>query len=209
MTKSLIIVFVKNLVEGRVKTRLAKSIGNFAALEVYGELLNITEKAVLGTGLSSWVFFSDHIEETHWKSSKKFVQSGEDLGARMKQAFEQAFAAGYESVILIGSDLPDIDTALIKEGFSRLKQHEVVFGTAEDGGYYLVGLNSMVNDIFSNKPWSTPHLLSTTLQELKALGMDIALLNNLNDIDTVEDLRNSGFLNNRPNLKQTIEQYND
>ncbi|MEM1003491.1 MAG: TIGR04282 family arsenosugar biosynthesis glycosyltransferase, partial [Bacteroidota bacterium] len=150
----LIIVFAKNLIEGRVKTRLARDIGDFAALEVYKELLKVTEEATANSGIETWVFYSQEIDNQQWQNSKKLVQFGNDLGEKMKNAFKVAFQAGYKSVVLIGSDLPDMNHSIISKAFSKLENDQMVFGPADDGGYYLIGLNSMIDKIFSNKPWS-------------------------------------------------------
>ncbi|MFB0925737.1 MAG: glycosyltransferase, partial [Vicingaceae bacterium] len=87
-------------------------------------------------------------------------------GDRMSNAFENGFKQGYEKVILIGSDLPEISPSIIQEGFDKLEKSEVVFGPAEDGGYYLIGMKKSRKFIFENKPWSETGLLEITLDEL-------------------------------------------
>lgn len=139
MTKELIIVFVKNIKLGKVKTRLAKTIGNQAAFEVYSELVKITETATQNTTFDKRIYFSDAIVETKWGTHFKAVQHGENLGERMKNAFKKGFEDGYERIILIGSDLPDINSTHLEAGLQALKQNEIVFGPAIDGGYYLIG----------------------------------------------------------------------
>ena len=99
----------------------------------------------------------------------------------------------YEKIILIGSDLPDISTEIIEKGFSELDKNKVVFGPAEDGGYYLVGMNKLQKSIFENKPWSEPELLKQTLNELEKQKTSFSLLQTLNDIDTFEDLKSSSI----------------
>lgn len=208
MTKHLLIIFVKNLIEGQVKTRLAKTIGNHAALQVYKSLLHTTELASNGTH-DTWVFYSKEIDKNQWPKAKKFLQQGQDLGAKMKHAFNEGFAAGYSSIILIGSDLPDMSSAVIEKGFAQLKQSSISFGPATDGGYYLIGLTKMIPQIFENKLWSQSNLLDLTLQELHSLGNRATLLDSYNDVDTIEDLIASGYLEKHPSLKQTLEQLND
>lgn len=208
-SEKLIIVFAKNLIEGTVKTRLAKSIGNFAALQVYKELLKVTEDASSHPEADTWVFYSKQIDAQQWPNAKKFVQTGDDLGQKMSSAFKEAFSAGYKSVVLIGSDLPDMNKKVISEAFLSLKTHDAVFGPAEDGGYYLVGLNAMIEDIFINKPWSQKSLLHETLQVLHSNRINSSTLEVLNDIDTIEDLKTSGFLEKRDKLAKTIALFND
>ena len=109
----------------------------------------------------------------------------------MQKAFKKAFKDGFEKIILIGSDLPEISAEIIQEGFDSLDKNEVVFGPAEDGGYYLVGMKKSQSFIFENKPWSNPKLLETTLKELGKQDVSFSLLKTLNDIDTFEDFKSS------------------
>ncbi|MGB0881915.1 MAG: TIGR04282 family arsenosugar biosynthesis glycosyltransferase [Vicingaceae bacterium] len=196
MSKSLLIVFVKNIILGKVKTRLAKTVGDNMAFEVYKELVDITEDCSKKVNADKHIYFSDVVINSKWVDELKFVQQGENLGERMKNAFNFGFEKGYEKIILIGSDLPDITPETIEEGFLGLNHKEIVFGPAEDGGYYLVGMNKPNNFIFENKPWSKSCLLETTLKELKEKEVDTVLLKTLNDIDTFEDLKTSKIYNN-------------
>ena len=206
MSKELVIVFVKNIKLGKVKTRLAKTIGNQGAFEVYSELVKITEKATEGLSADKRIYFSDAVVDSKWKNDYKTVQQGIDLGERMKNAFKKGFEDGYKSIVLIGSDLPDLTANHINEGLKALKQNDVTFGPAEDGGYYLLGLSKMYNSVFDNKPWSETHLLEETLNELKEKQVSYTLLDQLNDIDTFEDLENSIFYKTNEVLQSKINQ---
>lgn len=209
MKKKLLIVFVKNLELGEVKTRLAKSIGNENAFEIYKELIAITENVTSKIDFDKMIYFSDRISESQWIDSEKRIQFGADLGAKMRNAFADGFALGYDSIVLIGSDLPEISKELIIDGFDELEINDVVFGPAEDGGYYLIGMNQQFNDIFKNKPWSQPNLLNVTLSELMKNDTNFSMLKTLNDIDTYEDLIASDFYKNNAELQQKIKQFND
>ncbi|WP_221930752.1 TIGR04282 family arsenosugar biosynthesis glycosyltransferase [Changchengzhania lutea] len=209
MTKELIIIFVKNIKLGKVKTRLAKTIGNQGAFEVYKELVKITEGATKSTTTDKRIYFSDAIIENKWKNDYKAVQEGENLGERMRNAFKKGFEEGYERIVLIGSDLPDITSKHIINGLEVLKTKDLVFGPAEDGGYYLIGLSKMNDLVFDNKPWSQPQLLQVTLKELVKNNMDYALLETLNDIDTYEDLVTSAFYKLNPELQKKLKQFHD
>ena len=189
--RKLLIVFVKNIKQGKVKTRLAASIGNKEAVMVYNQLIDITEAATVKLSVDRAIYYSDFLDESRWLSDAKMVQTGSDLGQRMKNAFADGFDGGYEQIVLIGSDLPDISVEIINEAFTKLEKQEVVFGPANDGGYYLVGLTKPQASIFVNKPWSQPNLLALTLDELDKQKVGYALLNTYNDVDTFEDLKNS------------------
>ncbi len=194
MKKNLLIIFVKNIVLGKVKTRLAKTVGNDAAFQVYKYLVEITEKETENLeDFDKHIYFSDVVIDTKWKNDKKFVQKGNDLGQRMKNAFQHGFDLGYENIIGLGSDLPDLTKNEIDAGLAVLKEKDVVFGPATDGGYYLIGMNKMFPSIFENKPWSTNILLKETLNELENQSISFGLIKELNDIDTFEDLKSSSI----------------
>lgn len=206
MTDSLVIVFVKNIKLGTVKTRLAKTIGDFAAFEVYSELVKITENATDALKVDKRIYFSDAVVDTKWKKDVKTVQKGKDLGERMLNAFKDGFEAGYKKIVLIGSDLPDINAGHITDGLIALDENEVVFGPAEDGGYYLVGMSKLHTSIFTNKPWSQPNLLKVTLQELQNNKVSVGILAVLNDIDTYDDLIASDFYKSNLKLQGKIQE---
>jgi rSAM/selenodomain-associated transferase 1 len=195
MSKNLLIVFVKNIILGKVKTRLAKTVGDNMAFDVYKELVDITEACSKKVTATKHIYFSDVVINSLWVDELKFVQEGVDLGERMQKAFEKGFSEGYERIVLIGSDLPDISDQIIQEGLDCLEKNEVVFGPAEDGGYYLVGMNKPHFSVFQNKEWSTEGLLKTTLSELNERKIKVGLLKTLNDIDTFEDLKASKIYN--------------
>lgn len=209
MSKALVIVFVKNIKLGKVKTRLAKTIGNQGAFEVYSELVKVTEKASKNLSADKRIYFSEAIVESQWKNDYKAIQQGADLGERMKNAFKKGFEDGYDRIVLIGSDLPDITANHINQGLKALKENEVVFGPAEDGGYYLIGLSKMHDFVFNNKPWSEVHLLKETLKELKEKQVTFTTLETLNDIDTYEDLIASKFYQSNIRLQEKIKQLHD
>lgn len=189
MTKNLLIIFVKNPELGKVKTRLAKSIGDHAALNIYKKLISTTEKATSKLKADRHIYFSGVISNEYWKLDSKTTQQGVDLGERMLNAFKNGFSKSYDRVILIGSDLPEISEEIINNTFSKLEENEVVFGPSEDGGYYLVGMSNLHECVFENKPWSTMTLLKETLAELKQKNVDVSLMETLNDIDTFDDLK--------------------
>jgi rSAM/selenodomain-associated transferase 1 len=209
MSKALVIVFVKNIELGEVKTRLAKTIGDYGAFEVYSQLVGLTENITTQLDIDRHIYFSKAIEDNYWPKELKTIQRGKDLGERMQNAFKDAFDSGYDRVVLIGSDLPDLKTSHILKSIEALSHRDVVFGPAEDGGYYLIGLNKIIPQIFNDKPWSQSQLLNETLQELDKLGYTTAMLEPLNDIDTYEDLIASEFYKSNSKLQQKIQQLND
>ncbi len=209
MKKKLLIIFVKNIISGNVKTRLAKSIGHIGASEIYKELVSITINVAATIDVDKEIYFSENIEDTNWNNMTKKIQYGVDLGERMKNAFSDGFVSGFESIVLVGSDLPDISKNIINMAFKALENAEIVFGPAQDGGYYLIGMNKQYNSLFENKPWSKSNLLKITLQYLIQNNINYHLLETLNDIDTYEDLLASNFYKNNKKIQQNILYLND
>ena len=191
MNKNLLIIFVKNPVLGQVKTRLANSIGEQAALEVYQELLAYTHELTKPLPFDKAVFYSSHIDpDDQWEteSFQKYCQVGEDLGERMQNAFETGFSQAYESICIIGSDCHQLTSDILLEAFMELKRFPIVIGPSLDGGYYLLGLNHMVTPLFENKKWSTDSVFTDTMTDVQKLKLANKILPQLRDIDRVEDL---------------------
>lgn len=185
-----LIIFVKNPVLGKVKTRLAADIGDERALEVYEQLLKITRNEAAKANCTRHVFYSDEIVSDAWDddSFNKFVQEGSDLGERMNNAFEQVFALGARKAIIIGSDCPGLTTEIIENSFCVLDEHDVAIGPAKDGGYYLLGMKKQLPFLFEGKKWSTDSVLSETIHDLKENRLSYGMLIELSDLDTVKDL---------------------
>ena len=190
MSNPLIMVFVKNPELGRVKTRLAKSIGDQAALETYKILSKHTSKIISEIDSDQLIFYSDKIQDNDvWTATncKKQIQTKGDLGQKMLAAFQYGFSLGYQKILIIGSDLYSLRLKHIESAFEQLENYDVVIGPALDGGYYLLGLNFIIPKIFKQKQWSTSSVLKETLSDLKEFNVN--LLEPLNDIDTYEDLK--------------------
>lgn len=190
MNKAALIIFQKNAILGKVKTRLAVSIGDEKALEVYEWLTAYTHEQVKGLNVDKFLFYSDFIPECPEGSIYGYqheVQSGEDLGDRMRNAFAHLFAKGYKSVAIIGTDCPYLTSNDLNKAFLNLSQSDLVFGPAQDGGYYLMGMSSFYPEIFNTIPWSTSKVLETTLDRADKLNLDYEFLKIRSDIDTIED----------------------
>ena len=189
MPKNLLLVFTRNPELGKVKTRLAKTVGDKTALEIYTFLLERTRDIAAKVSADKAVYYSVKVRENDiWDASifQKHQQVGEDLGIRMLHAFKNGFKAGYEKVIIIGSDLYDLTSETIENAIIALENNEVVIGPAEDGGYYLLGMNSLEEKIFKNKDWGTETVRKDTLEDLK--DKKVFLLGELNDVDVFEDI---------------------
>ena len=198
MNNNLIIVFVRTPELGKVKTRLAKAIGDQAALTIYKLLLKHTATVLHELSFDKVVYYSEKIDNNDfWEASlfEKKLQKGADLGERMQQAFETAFDRGYKKVLIIGSDLFELTSTLIISALEALETYDISIGPSLDGGYYLLGMKELHPAVFKNKKWGTHSVLENTLQDLKQ--QNVKLLEALNDIDTFEDLQQQPELLNK------------
>ena len=190
--KNLLIVFVKNSIVGSVKSRLALTIGYKNALEIYNDLVIKTHAAVNYLTCDKQVAYSAFIDKDDiWESDifNKVQQYGKDIGERMLHAFSIAFEAGYENVVLIGSDIINLRSGIIYDAFNRLQQSDLVLGPANDGGYYLIGLKQPVKQLFENKDWSTNKVFIQTLKDCFDLDLTLRLVQELADLDRIEDFQ--------------------
>ena len=190
MSKNLLLIFTRNPELGKVKTRLAKTIGAEKALAIYKFLLAHTKKVTEKIACDKAVYYSVKVKEDDlWNGEiyQKKQQLGEDLGIRMQNAFQDAFANGYEKVLIVGSDLIDLSEEIIEKGFLQLASNDVVIGPAEDGGYYLLGMKSVHPNVFKNKNWGTSSVREETLNDLK--DKKVHLLDELNDADVLDDIK--------------------
>jgi hypothetical protein len=190
--KSGLIIFIRNLRHGKVKTRLAAKFGNDHAFEIYKKLLEHTCAVATPVKADKFLFYSEEIEIDNWPSEfSRFVQKGEDLGERMKNAFELLFNHGYQNVLIIGSDCLELSTVTIEKGFEELDKSDIVIGPAVDGGYYLLGLKTNSPFLFENVQWSSSQVLQQTLSICNDNNMHHSLLEVLRDIDEPEDWLNA------------------
>lgn len=188
--KDLLIIFTRNPELGKCKTRLAATVGDEAALKVYLFLLKHTISITEDLPVVKQVHYSAKVRANDLWNEATFIkkqQIGDDLGIRMHRAFQQGFEDGYKRIIIIGSDMIDLDQQDLEEAFSVLNTNDFVIGPAEDGGYYLLGMRSLKAELFQNKNWGTSSVLKDTLSNLK--NENLHLLQQKNDIDHYEDIK--------------------
>ena len=185
----LVLVFCKNQIIGKVKTRLALSIGQKKAFLIYSELVNKTATVVNSLSSEVHIYYSDYIEENdNFDSSKikKFIQKGNNLGDRMINALNISFK-NFSPIVVIGSDLWELEISDIKDAFGILEKKNIVIGPSTDGGYYLIGMNYLDTKIFENKNWGQQSVLNETIRDIDDIT-NIHLLDEKTDIDTYDDL---------------------
>lgn len=197
MSKNLIIVFVKNLIPGTVKTRLAEELGMDTAMEIYKEMVAYTAEVVDRVKhADKAVYYSEYVEKyDFWDDEKyqKHIQQGNDLGQRMLNAFYDALEQDYEKIILVGTDCFQITAEIIQQGFDKLDSNDFVVGPADDGGYYLIGMKKLLASLFEGKTYGHKNVYTELIEDIEDADLSYAELPRLVDIDVPEDLKKSGI----------------
>ena len=189
-SNNLLLIFTRNPELGKGKRRLAATVGDEAALNIYKFLLNHTVKITNNIYAEKLVYYSDEIWENDiWDNNKfgKKLQIGDDLGARMANAFQEGFQNEHQKIIIIGSDMFDLSQEDLENAFKALDKNNFVIGPAVDGGYYLLGMKNYKPQLFKNKEWGTETVLKATLTDLK--DEKVAMLEERNDVDYYEDIK--------------------
>jgi rSAM/selenodomain-associated transferase 1 len=186
----MIVMLMKAPQQGKVKTRLAKVLGEIKALEIYKLSVNRMFKTLNTLNLKWKIAYyppnTKNFISEQFGSFEGFPQIEGDLGTKMAAIFEQEFK-NTNKVILIGSDAPQIDKKLLEKAFLKLDTHDCVIGPAQDGGYYLIGFKNTgyTSLVFEDMNWSTSSVYGKTLKRL--INKKVYRLQTLCDLDTVED----------------------
>lgn len=191
-----VLLFLKAPERGRVKTRLARSIGLDAALMLYKNFVRDTLAMLKKSGRPVIVCFHPaHAESAvaRWLTGDHLFwpQTGKDLGERMMTALARAFSENYSRALLMGTDIPDLPESIIDEAFSALARHPAAMGPATDGGYYLIGFNprGFCPRFFQDIAWSTPSVFNQTLGIMNEERISCHILPQWRDIDEWDDLK--------------------
>lgn len=193
--KRALIIFVRNPEKGKVKTRLAKTLGEDKALAIYKALLARTRTVAGGVDALRLLFYSVQVRTNDdWSAGtfEKHQQQGNDLGERMAHAFEVALQRA-EAAIIVGSDIAQIDTSIIEQAFAALSSHDYVIGPAIDGGYYLLGMKRHSPELFQDMEWSTNQVAQITQERILENGGTLGFAPTLSDIDYAEDWEKYGW----------------
>jgi uncharacterized protein len=190
--KKTLLIFAKNLIHGEVKTRLASTVGHDKAMTGYEQLIAHTIETTKHLPVDKTVFYSKRIElEDAWdnKIYEKNIQTGNDLGDKMKNAFATVFGNRNKKLVIIGTDCPDLNASVIMNAYVYLEDHDIVIGPASDGGYYLLGMKKLHPRLFEKIDWSTAKVLAQTLKICESSNLSTFLLPELSDIDDENDLK--------------------
>jgi rSAM/selenodomain-associated transferase 1 len=189
-----IVVFAKFPESGKVKTRLGKQIGNDAAASLYKLFMAQTFRFTAQLDATCFVTvepadrvaqFVDFVP----KGCQVFAQEGPDLGQRLIHAFDFVFSEISARVIALGTDSPTLPPEYVTEAFERLEYSDVVIGPAEDGGYYLIGVNQPQRALFEEVSWSSDSVLKATIERAQCTGLSYSLLPIWYDVDELDSLQ--------------------
>jgi len=186
--KNALIIFAKNPIKGKVKSRLAKTIGKDKAFKVYTKLLSLTYNHTKNLKPDKYLYLTKSIDDSLFDTSYvKKLQEGSNLGKRMLNSFKELFDSDYKKIVLVGTDIPSLTEKIIKESFEKLNTFDIVIGPSKDGGYYLIGLKKPL-DLFSGMTWGNKHVLHETIKRIKEYNKSYCLIKELIDIDDEKDL---------------------
>jgi uncharacterized protein len=200
-------MFVKSAERGMVKSRLAVSVGEDVALDLYKCFVSDLMEMIEQSGYPFEMFFyppDAKQEVVKWLGDEHTLvsQMGNGLGDRMGNAFQEVFSRGFDRALLIGSDIPDLPNQFIDEALAALKEYDAVAGPSHDGGYYMIGFrrNAFLAQVFNGITWGTPEVFEQTMRILRKANLSVYTLPVWRDIDTIVDLkalfrdsRNTGF----------------
>jgi rSAM/selenodomain-associated transferase 1 len=193
---SCILLFVKYPAPGKVKTRLAEQLGQRQAAELYKNFVLDLLDTLRSLTVNLRIFFepAEALDDIrHWlgENHSYVLQSGDNLGQRMKNAFAYAFADGFSKGVLIGSDLPDLPADFLSLGLRTLDTRDAVLGPSSDGGYYLIGFSkeAFLPEAFENIAWGTDRVFAHTVRILKRHRRKLYVLPRWHDVDTLNDLK--------------------
>jgi hypothetical protein len=191
LATAVLVIFARRPEAGRVKTRLARAIGDAAAAALYAAFVSdLRDRFAAAPFAVRWAVappVDGFAERFAIAPGSVFAQRGDDLGARMRDALGRVLGEGFPRCAIVGSDMPQLEVDAVRRAFARLEDADVVLGPAEDGGYYLVAARAVL-EIFDGIAWGTESVLAATRWRAAALGLTVALLEPGFDVDVEKDL---------------------
>jgi rSAM/selenodomain-associated transferase 1 len=189
-----LIVFTRYPEPGKAKTRLIPALGAIAAAQLQRQMTEHTLFQVSKCDCSLTVeirFAGGNLALMQQWLGHNFdyqPQGGGDLGEKIKRSLAAAFKRGSQRVVIIGTDCPGITAHLLATAFYQLQEYDLVLGPAIDGGYYLIGVNHLMAELFDDISWGSSEVLQQTQAIAHKLNLSVTLLPPLADVDRPEDL---------------------
>jgi rSAM/selenodomain-associated transferase 1 len=196
MNRNALIIIAKRPDKKKVKTRLRNRMTDEQRVKLYTTLLEDTISRLRGIrGTDTFIAFAPDSAVNYFSrfSLSLLPLSQGDLGDAMLYAFQEVFHKGYTNAVLVGVDIPRLTADIILKAYAILSHKNVVFGPAQDGGYYLVGMRGLKKEIFNQVPWSSEQTLKKSVERADRFGYSTGMTDMLSDIDTIEDARTAGL----------------
>lgn len=191
-TENALAILTKNPVKGKVKTEIAKQIGDAMALKVYLQLLKHTRLVVEELDFCEKKLFYDEFipSRDNWSEEhfEKYVQGEGGLGQRLERTYKFLFDEGFEKVVVISPDCPDMSGLRIKQAFTLLNTKDFVLGPLRDGGYYLFGMKQYHPGLLENTPFDNGTAFQSTLEIIDKMGASYKVLPELYDVDAADEI---------------------
>lgn len=192
---SALVLFIRYPEIGKVKTRLSRDLGEEKTKELYENFVKDILSSMESINADIKIFLDpagleDQFRQLFGVNYLVYPQKGVDMGSRMERAFKLLIEEGYEKIVIIGYDVPDLPAVLVNNSFSLLDSHGAVIGPSEDGGYYLLGLKKDIFSpaLFRDIPWSTSRVYLKTIKKLEKEGISFQSLKKWRDVDRFGDL---------------------
>jgi len=185
-----LIVFAKNPLLGKVKTRLAKSAGDAKALSIYEQLLAENQNLCSRLDWPKTIYYADFIDTSdRWEeqlTTKRLQAQVPNLGIRLQAAIQETWQHG-QPIIVTGTDCPSIEASHLTQTAELLNDYDAVIGPATDGGFYLLGLRTWHDGLFDDIQWSTDRVMNQLISNLDRLHLSYSQIESLTDIDFYKD----------------------
>jgi rSAM/selenodomain-associated transferase 1 len=190
-----LMIFCRYPQPGRVKTRLIPALGPEGAADTHRAMAERTIRLAKEFARASGITLEIHYSDDDGAGMRDWLgdglalhpQWGGDLGAKMAAAFGNAFGAGKDRVLLVGTDCPGLGGRHYEQALAALDDHDLVLGPARDGGYYLIGLRResarRMDELFAEMPWGGADVLARTLAAARRRKLSLVLLEPLDDVD--------------------------
>lgn len=196
MNNNCILLFIKYPQIGKVKSRLARDLGEEITVELYQNFVQDILSSIREIEADLKICFHppdlrERFVEWLGGDYDYLPQDGQDLGERMAKGLTRVFSEGYDKAIIIGSDSPDLPGDIIEIGLSSLCSNDVVIGPSHDGGYYLIGFDKegFLSEVFRGIAWSSATVFKMTIDIIGKAGLKVFVLPEWRDVDTLDDLR--------------------
>ncbi len=196
MTRPRLIIFTRYPEPGKVKTRLIPALGAEGAAAVHRQLAAHTLRWASEFSASGDIHVEVRFDGGNLEAMRRLFgscldyqpQGPGDLGSRLDRAIRESVAAGAPTTIVVGTDCPQLDRRHVEATIKKLTAVDLVLGPALDGGYYLIGVRQAYPALFSEIAWGTSEVFQQTREAAAELGLSVALLEPLADVDRPADL---------------------